>query len=125
MVTLRSVLGRHGEDRAARHLESLGYEVLERNYHCRQGEIDIVAREGGDLAFIEVKSRRSDADGAASESVTRRKRGRIVKAALAYLSERSLGEVGCRFDVAEVYFINGKPVTVEVIKGAFSADDGG
>lgn len=121
---MRSALGRNGEDRAARHLESLGYQVVERNYRCREGEIDIVTREGGDLAFVEVKSRRSDVDSAASEAVTRRKRSRIVKAALAYLSERSLGEVGCRFDVAEVYFVNGKPVTVAVIKGAFSADDG-
>ncbi len=89
------------------------------------GEIDIVARDGGDLVFVEVKTRRSDTDSAASEAVGFRKRGRIVRTALNYLDERGLGEVGCRFDVAEVYFVNGRPVTVEVIKGAFSAEEAG
>lgn len=119
-----SDLGRNGEDRAARYLESQGYEIVERNYHCRGGEIDIIAREAGDLVFVEVKTRRSADDSAASEAVDARKRAKIVKSAWSYLSDRGLGEVGCRFDVAEVYFINGKPVTVEVIKGAFSAEEG-
>jgi len=123
--TPRSDLGRQGEDRAVRYLESQGYEVVERNYHCRGGEIDIIARDGDDLVFVEVKTRRTDIDAAASQNVSFRKRGRIVRSALRYLSEKALGEIGCRFDVAEVYFINGKPVTVEVIKGAFSADEGG
>ncbi len=119
-----SDLGRNGEDRAARYLEAQGYEIVERNYHCRGGEIDIIAREAGDLVFVEVKTRRSAADSAASEAVDVRKRAKIVKSAWSYLGERGLGEVGCRFDVAEVYFINGGPVTVEVIKGAFSAEEG-
>ena len=119
-----SALGRNGEDRAARHLEAHGYEIVERNYHCRCGEIDIIAREAGDLVFVEVKTRRSATASAASEAVDVRKRTKIVKAAWSYLSARGIGEIGCRFDVAEVYFINGKPVTVEVIKGAFSAEEG-
>ncbi len=122
MATPGSALGRNGEDRAARHLESQGYTVVERNYRCMGGEIDIVAREGGDLVFVEVKTRRSDTDCAASEAVDLRKRRKIVRAAFSYLNERGLGETDCRFDVVEVYFVNGRPVTVEVIKGAFSAE---
>lgn len=122
MATLRAALGRNGEDRAARYLESEGYEIVERNYHCRSGEIDIIAREAGDLVFVEVKTRRSDTDSAASEAVDSRKRAKIVRSAWSYLSERQLGEIGCRFDVAEVYFVNGRPVTVEITKGAFSAE---
>lgn len=125
MGTPRSALGQHGEDRAVRFLESRGYEIIERNYHCRGGEIDIIARDAGDLVFVEVKTRRSDTDSSASEAVDSRKRGKIVRSALNYLTERKLGEIGCRFDIAEVYFVNGRPVTVEVIKGAFSAEEAG
>lgn len=95
---------------------------MERNYRCRGGEIDIIARDGGDLVFVEVKTRRSDIDSSASEAVDSRKRSKIVRSAVEYLCERDLGEIGCRFDVAEVYLVNGKPVTVEIIKGAFSAE---
>lgn len=123
MGTQRSALGQHGEDRAVRYLESKGYTIIERNYHCRHGEIDIIAHDGGDLVFVEVKTRRSDTDSAASEAVGVRKRSRIVHTAINYLSERRLGEIDCRFDVAEVYFVNGRPVTVEIIKGAFSAEE--
>lgn len=123
MGTPRSALGQHGEDRAVRFLESRGYEIIERNYHCPRGEIDIIARDAGDLVFVEVKTRRTDTDSSASQAVDSRKRGKIVRSALNYLSERKLGEVGCRFDIAEVYFVNGRPVTVEVIKGAFSAEE--
>lgn len=98
---------------------------MERNYHCPGGEIDIVARDGGDLVFVEVKTRRSDIDSSASQAVDFRKRSKIVRSALQYLSDRNLGEIGCRFDIAEVYFVNGRPVTVELIKGAFSAEEAG
>ncbi len=76
------------------------------------------------MAFVEVKTRRSDSDGCASEGVDRRKRRRIVLSALSYLQERGLGEIDCRFDIAEVYFVDGRPVTVDLIKGAFSAEEG-
>lgn len=123
MGTQRAALGRRGEGRAVRYLESLGYEIVERNYRCRHGEIDVIARDGGDLAFVEVKTRRTDEDGCPSAAVDLRKRRRIVLSAWNYLQEKDLGEIDCRFDVAEVYFVDGRRVRVDLIKGAFSADE--
>jgi putative endonuclease len=103
-------------------LESLGYEIIERNYRCRGGEIDIVAREGGDLVFVEVKPRRSLDFGSGSEAVDARKQQKLILAAQTYLIERDLGEIDARFDIAEVYFIDGSPATIELTKGAFAAE---
>jgi putative endonuclease len=119
--TDRAVLGGRGEQRAAEHLVSLGYEIIERNYRCRYGEIDLIAKEGGDLVFVEVKSRRSNSFGFPSEAVDRRKQEKLIKTAQRYVVERSLGEVDSRFDVVEVNFTNGCPVQVHVIKAAFWA----
>ena len=122
MVTARSSLGSAGEDKAVHHLESLGYRIIDRNYRCRYGEIDVIASDAGDLVFVEVKTRRSRSYGSASESVDRRKRQKLALSAQAYLQQNCPGEVSARFDVAEVYFENGRPVSVELIKGAFSAE---
>ena len=122
MRTSASALGARGEERAAKHLESLGYTIVERNYRCRHGEIDIIARENGDLVFVEVKSRRNTSFGYPSEAVDSRKQRKLALSGEQYLIDRDLGEIDCRFDIAEVYFINGSPVKVEVVRGAFSAD---
>lgn len=121
----RAALGIRGENLAAGHLESLGYEIVERNYRCAHGEIDMVAREAGDLVFVEVKTRSGGgAFASPSEAVDSRKRRKLALAGECYLIERDLAEVDCRFDVVEVYLRAGRPATVEVIKGAFSADGG-
>lgn len=101
--TDRHSLGRCGEDFAVRLLELDGYEILARNFSCREGEIDIVASRCGDLAFTEVKTRRTAAFGRPSEAVDRRKQQRLRRAAACWLRERGLG--GCRtfsFQVIEV-----------------------
>ena len=121
MGTNRIVLGDRGEGRAVRHLESLGYEIIERNYRCRYGEIDIVARESGDLVFVEVKTRRGNDFGYPSEAVDHRKQAKLIRTGQNYLIKKNLGEIDCRFDIVEVYYLDGQPVRVEVIKGAFSA----
>ncbi|WP_372968815.1 YraN family protein [Microbacterium sp.] len=77
-------LGRAGEDRAARYLTDSGYEVLDRNWRCAQGELDIVARRGGWLAVVEVKTRRSLAYGHPLEAVDARKRRRLWQLAHAW-----------------------------------------
>ena len=124
MGTDRALLGAKGEQLAEGRLTEMGYTILEKNYRrLPAGEIDIVARDGDDLVFVEVKTRRSELFGAAAESVGREKRRRITRAAMRYLSEHKLGEVSCRFDVVEVYMKNGSPVTVEVIQGAFFAEE--
>jgi len=95
-------LGRWGEDRAAEFLERRGYEIVCRNYLTRFGEIDLVARDGRFLAFVEVKLRKDAEHGLAREFVTRSKQERVILAARQYLQEHGT-ELQPRFDVVEVY----------------------
>jgi putative endonuclease len=83
----RRGLGRHGEELAARHLAAQGYEILERNWRCGAGELDLVARDGDCLAFVEVRTRRGREMGSPEESVTPAKQARLVALAETYLQE--------------------------------------
>ncbi|MDK2931025.1 MAG: putative endonuclease [Bacillota bacterium] len=116
---LRRNIGAAGEDIAARYLESIGFEVLERNFRWRAGEIDIVARDGKTVVFVEVKARRPGPFGAAAEQITASKRRRMVKTALAYMASRGMTGVECRFDVVAVDLPRFGPPAVSLIKGAF------
>jgi putative endonuclease len=98
----RRRLGRLGERLAAEHLQRRGYRISERNYRCRQGEIDLVAEEGGQLIFVEVRTRRGEAYGTPEESVGPAKRRKLLELAQAYLSERGCGDVPWRVDVVGV-----------------------
>ncbi|MFJ4224964.1 YraN family protein [Microbacterium sp. NPDC089695] len=80
-------LGRAGEERAVQHLIGLGYEILDRNWRCAQGEIDIVGRLGRHLAIVEVKTRSSSRFGHAFEAVDARKLGRLWQLAFAWSAE--------------------------------------
>ncbi|UCH33048.1 MAG: YraN family protein [Armatimonadota bacterium] len=116
----RRELGRIGEDIAARYLQSRGYAILERNYRTKLGEIDIVARHGADLVFVEVKSRTPSDTFAPAESVTHAKRDKLVKLAQVYMASRARREERCRFDVVEVTLTEvGSAVDVRVVEGAF------
>jgi putative endonuclease len=115
-------LGISGEILACDALARKGYAVLERRYRTRAGEIDIIAMDGETLAFVEVKTRTSERYGPPSESVTRRKRRRIVWMANWYLSERRLHGCLCRFDVVTVMCRPGAAPEIEVVKDAFQAD---
>jgi putative endonuclease len=119
LPTDKATLGARGEQLTAEHLLSIGYTIVERNYRCSFGEIDIVARDGDALVFVEVKTRRGVAFGYPSEAVDARKQRKLIASAYQYLVERDLGEIDCRFDVAEVYFERNRPVRVELIQGAF------
>ena len=90
--------GGGAEDRAARFLESKGLRILARNYHTRQGEIDLVASDGPVLVFVEVRLRSGNRHGGALESITLGKQRRIVAAAQHYLMRLGREPV-CRFDV--------------------------
>ncbi|MBN1656937.1 MAG: YraN family protein [Anaerolineae bacterium] len=81
----RRGLGRHGEELAARHLEEKGYQILARNWRCRAGEIDLIALDGDDLAFVEVRTRRGQAYGSPEESITPAKQARLVALAQEYV----------------------------------------
>lgn len=88
------------EKRAAEYLESAGYQVLQANYRCKAGEIDLIARQGRYLVFVEVKYRRDGRCGDGMEAVDIRKQRRIIRAASWYLMEHHVdAQMPCRFDV--------------------------
>jgi putative endonuclease len=91
--------GKAGEDDAVRWLESQGYEIVARNVVNHGGEIDVVAREGGTLCFVEVKARAGDRHGLAVEAVGFSKQRRLSRAAVLYLTARGWHGRPCRFDV--------------------------
>jgi len=91
--------GRVGEDDAVAWLVAQGYEIVERNATNHAGEIDVVARDGDTLCFVEVKARQTDRFGPAIEGVTPAKRRRLVRAATLYLAQKEIDDVACRFDV--------------------------
>lgn len=104
----RPVLGRSGEDVAAGLLRKSGFRILERNYRCRHGEIDIVARSGHTLVFCEVKARRTDRWGDPSEAVHPQKQRRIRRLAAEWLRTHPVGSVEIRFDVVSVIVRDGR-----------------
>jgi len=120
---LRKLLGRSGEDRAARHLQGLGYRVLERNFRTSHGEIDLIALDGDTVVFVEVKTRTSGAYGAPELAVDRRKQERMVKAALGYLKRAQLHQAACRFDVVAIS--GPQAEQVELIRQAFEMERAG
>lgn len=109
--------GRRGEDIAVEYLIAAGYRIIERNFRCKLGEIDIIADQGGELVFVEVRSRQSDATFDPAYSVNRRKQQKIVKAAQVYLSRRYSRMPAARFDVVLVDV--GREPAVEIIRDAF------
>ncbi|MDD2319784.1 MAG: YraN family protein [Geobacteraceae bacterium] len=111
-------LWKQGEAFAVSYLKKLKYKILLTNYRCRCGEIDIIARDGSFLVFVEVKARRTTTYGPPQLSITPFKQRQISKAALSYLAQNRLTEVDARFDVLALLFGQGKPV-VEHIKDAF------
>lgn len=120
-----TILGATGEDIAAKYLESLGYHVLERNYRFEKAEVDLVCFEpaevyeqGGDLVFVEVKTRKGTGFGRPEEAVTLEKQRNIIKAAKAFLYERHLEGSPCRFDVVSILLQNSEP-EIEHFKNAF------
>lgn len=108
-------IGTEYEELACEYLLRHGYKILERNFRCRQGEIDIIAKDGDYLVFIEVKYRRNGLEGDPAEAVDYRKQARILRTARFYMNYTRISEdVPCRFDVVAVL---GKDV--RLIKDAF------
>ena len=120
MTHARIALGKSGEDLACEELERRGYAIIARRYRRRGGELDIIARDGQTMVFVEVKAREGRAFGEACEAVTANKRRTITRLALDYLMRHRLTECACRFDVVSIHFDSGKPV-MEVYQNAFDA----
>jgi putative endonuclease len=116
----RQALGISGENLACAELQRRGYAILERRYRTRFGEIDIIARDGPTIVFVEVKARLSDDFGGAAAAVTRWKQRRIAEMAVDYLSRRRLHGCPCRFDVVAIDFDPAEP-SVIVYPNAFDS----
>jgi len=115
----RRSLGAAGERLAAAWYEASGYEVLDRNWRCRDGELDLVVRGAGAVVFCEVKTRRSDTFGSPAEAVTPAKQRRIRALATRWLAAHRVGAPRVRFDVVAVRLDRRGDARVEVISDAF------
>jgi putative endonuclease len=120
MTIARQQLGKTGEDLACRALERRGYAIVARRYRRRGGELDIIARDGATLVFVEVKARDGRAFGDAAAAVTAFKRRRITQLARDYITRHHLDTCPCRFDVVSIQFESGEPA-IEIIQNAFDA----
>jgi putative endonuclease len=120
-MLVKDAVGRFGEDLAARYLDAAGLQLLERNWRCSEGELDIVARDGDVICFVEVKTRSTTAFGAPVEAMTPAKVARIHRLALRWLDEHreSVGWRAMRFDVVSVVRLAPGGPTVEHLRGVF------
>lgn len=117
------VIGREWEAEALKRLEAAGLRLLDRNYRCRLGELDLVLRDGDGLAFVEVRFRRRNDFGTGAESVGTTKRRRLIAAAQHYLQRHpDLADMPCRFDVVAIG--PGANPQIEWIRHAFTLDEG-
>lgn len=118
MLNQNQQYGQKSEDLAVAHLKKHGYRILQRNYRIRLGEIDIIARDGQSVVFVEVKARRTERAGSVKSSITRTKQMRLTRLAQYYLKQSGLYGRKARFDVV---MIRGGGESVELIKNAFNA----
>ncbi len=118
-------MGREAEELACHHLQKHGLHLLERNYHCKRGEIDLVMRDASSIIFVEVRYRRNHHFGSGAESVDRHKQAKLTAAALHYLqSNTAAAKSPARFDVVSVTVntVPGHaPADIQWIQNAFDA----
>jgi putative endonuclease len=118
MLNRHQQYGQQGEQIAVTFLKKKGYKILLQNYRTPLGEIDIVARQGKSIVFVEVKARKTDRFGSPKESITRDKQIKLTRAALYYLKETGQSDASARFDLV---VITGENNTPKLIKNAFDA----
>ena len=104
----RHIVGEIGEKIANKYLVENGYQIIKKNFRCKQGEIDIIAKDKNEIVFVEVKTRTNEKYGRASEAVNKIKKIHMKKSAAIFLKENNFSRFTIRFDVIEVYMINGK-----------------
>lgn len=108
--------GKEGEDLAVNYLKKMGYKIIETNFSCRLGEIDIVAKDGKTYCFIEVKLRKSEEFGSPLEAVDHRKASKLIKTAKYYCLKNNLSDVALRFDVVGI--VKSTQTEIVLIKNA-------
>ena len=111
--------GIKGEDAAERYLIQHGYRILERNYRSQQGEVDIIARDGEFLVFVEVKNYSFRSYGTPAGAVRKNKRQSVIHAAETYLYRNNIKNTYCRFDVVTIYRRMDGSRAIELYKNAF------
>jgi putative endonuclease len=122
MKEASKALGSKGEDLAVKYLKKKGFKVIERNYHCPVGELDLIAREGNTLVFVEIKARSSSDYGLPQEAVDRFKQKKMIDVARTYLAERHLTEdIAARFDVVAIR-LTPTGHQIELIRDAFQGE---
>ena len=114
-------LGKEGEDAACRALKRSGYKIIERNYRCPLGEMDIVARDGKTLVFVEVKSMAFGSRVPPLDRVDSRKRKKLTEIARFYIKAKGLEGASARFDAVRVRLEEGSKASVDIIPNAFDA----
>ena len=125
MPSSRSRLGESGERLARRRLLGLGYRILDTNYRCRWGEIDIVARLDDAIVFVEVKTRRTSSFGPPEESITDAKAERLITTAETYLEENDLSNSHWRIDLISVQIDrNGRVLPLRHLENALERHAG-
>jgi putative endonuclease len=118
-MNTRKAAGKLGEEKAVSFLKSNNYRIICRNYYTKYGEIDIIARDGDELVFVEVKLRASGLYGGPEAAVDIFKQHKIIKSAMHYMHSRNIDDTGVRFDAV---FINESSNKIELIKSAFILD---
>jgi putative endonuclease len=119
----RLPLGDRGEMAACGFLKEKGYEILEKNYKCKLGEIDVIARRDGRIAFIEIKTRTNAQFGMPQEAVVLKKQEKIFKISQWYLKEKKLEKAAVAFDVVAVLWAGGQAPELRLITDAFEKQD--
>jgi putative endonuclease len=116
----RDVLGGRGENVAAKFLRNQGFKIIERNFRCPMGEIDIIARDGNTLVFVEVKTRKYD-DPTPEDQVNGFKRNQLTKAAKFFLMRYGVPQPDSRFDVVAIVWPTGREPIIRHTPDAFEA----
>jgi putative endonuclease len=114
---VRNTVGAWGEELAAQHLTGQGMVILDRNWRCELGELDLVARDGSTLAVCEVKTRRGEAFGTPAEAVTWRKAARLRRLAFRWLDEHPVSPLDVRIDVVGIVVAPGSGPRIEHLRG--------
>jgi len=118
MKKYNKIIGNYGEDTAVKFLQKNKYKIIEQNYSCKFGEIDIIAKDKNILVFVEVKSRTNEKYGTPGMAVNYYKKKNIINTAKHYIMKNKLQNEFCRFDVVEV-FVTDDDNNIRLIKNAF------
>jgi putative endonuclease len=118
-ITNKKTEGQRGEDIACKALKKTGYRILDKNFSCRHGELDIIAEDNDVLCFIEVKARSSEDYGLPEEAVTHWKKRKLLNTAFIYIEKKKIKDRDMRFDIISVDL---KTRKARILKDAFEAD---